>query len=79
MISKVAWIVLGSVLGIIIGVIAGLWFGMFLGGNFFTNVSWMGMVGYELFGTLGVIVGAILGLAVGLSLVIKKFDERKNN
>ncbi len=79
MISKVAWIILGSVLGIIIGVVAGLWFGMFLGGNFFTNVSWMGMVGYELFGTIGVIAGAILGLAGGLSLVIKRFDARNND
>jgi hypothetical protein len=79
MVSKVAWIILGSVLGIIIGVVVGLWFGMFLGGNFFTNLSWMGMVGYELFGTVGVIVGAILGFAVGLSLVIKRFESRNSS
>lgn len=52
----------------IAGAFAGLWIGMIIGGNLFTNVELFGMFGYELFGTIGVLVGAILGLAGGLML-----------
>ncbi len=74
MISKVAWIIFGGGLGTIIGIFGGLWLGMFLGGNFFNDVSWLGMVGYELFGTIGIIVGAILGFSIGVNIVLKRLS-----
>ena len=68
---KNKFIILVGVVGAIAGTIVGLWFGMFLGGNFFQNVSFMGMSGYELFGNVGIITGAILGCYIGIHIVKK--------
>lgn len=44
----------------VVGALFGLWLGMFIGGNFFTDVEFLNMVGYELFGTIGLIAGVVL-------------------
>lgn len=68
MIRKIIYTLLISVVLMFAGAIAGLWVGMIIGGNLFTDMELFGMSGYELFGTIGVLLGAILGLTGGLML-----------
>ncbi len=62
----------------VVGALLGLWFGMFIGGNFFTDVEFLNMVGYELFGTIGLIAGVVLFFILAIIYVLNQKLNQNN-
>lgn len=59
----------------VVGALLGLWFGMFIGGNFFTDVEFLNMVGYELFGIIGLIAGVVLFFILAIIYVLNQNNK----
>lgn len=59
----------------VVGALLGLWFGMFIGGNFFTDVKFLNMVGYELFGIIGLIAGVVLFFILAIIYVLNQNNK----
>ncbi|WP_160723715.1 hypothetical protein [Bacillus sp. USDA818B3_A] len=73
---------IGVIVGALTGMMIGFFIGMDLGGNFFIDIRFIGLRGYEAVGPIGAIIGGILGVLLGFLLtrmIARNNGTRKSN
>jgi len=74
---KIVFGAIGGIVFLVIGLVLGLIGGAIIGGNFFTELEFGSVRGYEAAGNIGAILGAMAGVTFGALLGIKLAAKKK--